>query len=475
MTEQTQPYHSIAELSRKIQQREITATRLVADCLDRIKALNPTLNAFHLTCAERALEQARLADQALGDGISFGPLHGIPYAAKDLFDVAGLPTAAGCSLLAQNMAERDAAAIAKLSAAGMILVGKTHTVQFAYSGLGINHDHGTPHNPWAEDHLIPGGSSSGSAVAVAAGMVPMALGTDTGGSIRVPSALCGTVGLKTTVGRISRAGVWPLSWSLDSVGPLARTVEDTALIFDCLQGCDPADESTWGRSVLHGQDCLPQGVKDLRLAIPEAPFMQALHPDIEEAIGACQRVFQDLGAQVTRIELPLAEEAMALNSGGLLIAAEAYTLNRKWLDNHFDELDPVVAHRMIKGKAVAAADYLGNNRSWQKLRAKTMQAMARIDALLVPTTPLPALPVARIDTDIETYTRHNLAYLRHTSIGNTLNLCGLSVPCGLTGDGLPMGLMIYGKPFAEDMLLRLGYAFQQATDWHLTQPDLTWI
>ena len=198
----------------------LSPVELVERFLDRISALDPTLNAFRLVCPERALTQARAAEAALKAGLSSGPLHGIPYAAKDLFDAQGLPTTAGCRLLADNIAVEDSVAIRRLTQAGMILLGKTNTVQFAYSGIGINHDHGTPHNPWHRVHHVPGGSSSGSGVAVAAGLVPMALGSDTGGSVRIPASLCGTTGLKTTVGRVSRAGVYPLSWSLDSVGPL---------------------------------------------------------------------------------------------------------------------------------------------------------------------------------------------------------------------------------------------------------------
>jgi aspartyl-tRNA(Asn)/glutamyl-tRNA(Gln) amidotransferase subunit A len=219
-------YESIVALAEKLRGGEISSTELVEHFLARITSLDKKLNAFQRPCPERALEQARAADAALQTGNKdLGVLHGIPYAAKDLFDAAGLPTTAGAKLLENNIASKDSAAIHKLSRAGMILLGKTNTVQFAFSGVGINHEHGTPWNPWSREHHLPGGSSSGSGVAVAAGMAPMALGTDTGGSVRVPAALCGTVGLKTTVGRISRAGVYPLSWTFDSVGCLTRSVE----------------------------------------------------------------------------------------------------------------------------------------------------------------------------------------------------------------------------------------------------------
>ena len=219
MTEQPLHWLTIHELSQRIRSGALSPVELTEHVLSRLEAMDDTLHAFKLVPRERALAQAQAAELALRAGQDVGPLHGIPYAAKDLFDVKGLPTTAGSNLLEQNIASADATVIRRLAQAGMILLGKTHTVQFAYGGVGINHHHGTPHNPWHAVPHAPGGSSSGSAVAVAAGMVPMALGSDTGGSVRIPSSLCGTVGLKTTVGQISRAGVFPLSWSLDSVGP----------------------------------------------------------------------------------------------------------------------------------------------------------------------------------------------------------------------------------------------------------------
>jgi aspartyl-tRNA(Asn)/glutamyl-tRNA(Gln) amidotransferase subunit A len=357
----------------------------------------------------------------------------------------------------------------------MILLGKTNTVQFAYGGVGINHDHGTPHNPWSPTHHVPGGSSSGSAVAVSAGMVPLALGSDTGGSVRIPASLCGITGLKTTVGRIGRGGVYPLSWSLDSVGPLARSVEDTALAYQFLQGVDSRDENTWG---IVDQDVLAElknGIRGMRMAYAESAFWQDVHPDVEKAVRVCGQVFKELGATVGSIEFTEAEQARQLNSKGLIIAAEAYALNRKWLEAHFDQLDPIVAQRMIKGKAVETAEYLQNNLAWRNLRSKALTSLTDVDALLVPTTAIPALPTAEIDADMETYTDRNLSYLRNTAIGNVLNLCGLSMPCGFTEQGLPIGLMIYAKPFQENIVLGAGYAFQQVTDWHRRMPDLSWV
>ena len=468
-------YQTISELGRSIRAGILSPVELTEHCLSRIESLDGDLNAFRMVCRERALGEARAAETALRAGIDLDPLHGIPYGAKDLYDVKGLPTTAGTSLLEDNVALEDATVIRKLSRTGMILLGKTNTVQFAYSGIGINHDHGTPHNPWHRSPHVPGGSSSGSGVAVAAGLTPMALGSDTGGSVRIPASLCGTTGLKTTVGRVSRAGVYPLSWSMDSVGPLTRSAEDAALVYQAIQGTDLKDDTTCNGSphdVLHG---LKDGIRGLRLAFAETVFWENVDPDIEEAVRESGRVFKSLGAHVSSMDLPEAEEAWNLNRQGLIIVAEAYTNNSKWLEEHYDELDPVVASRMIRGKEVGAAAYLRNMVEWKRLQTVIKHSLRDVDALLVPSTCIPALPVEEVDRDMETYTRWNMSYLRNTSIGNILNLCGLSVPCGFTRKGLPVGLMIYAKPFQEDVVLRVGYAYQQVTDWHRQRPDLRWI
>ena len=467
-------YGNIIHIADRIRKGDISSTELVEYLLARVESLDDKLNAFQLLCNESAIKQAQSADQALRDGKDLGVLHGIPYAAKDLFDVKGLPTKAGATLLERNIASKDAEVIHRLSRAGMILLGKTNMVQFAFSGVGINHDHGTPHNPWSQDHYLPGGSSSGSGVAVAAGMVPMALGTDTGGSVRVPASLCGTVGLKTTVGRVSRAGVYPLSWMLDSVGFLTRSVEDAASVYQCVQGADINDEITLGLTPHDVLKELKNGVRGMRLAFAESMFQEDLHPEVEKAVRECGSVFEELGARVSSIEFTEAQEALQLNPGGVMVAAEGYTINKKFLEERFDELDPVVAHRMIKGKDVQASTYLENSFAAKRLRSGAGNTLKDIDALIVPTTVVPAQPVAEVDTDLDNYLRQNSLYLRNTCIGNVLNMCGLSILCGFTKEGFPIGLLIYGKPFEEDVVLRAGYAFQKITDWHRRTPDLSW-
>ena len=281
--------------------------------------------------------------------------------------------------------------------------------------------------------------------------------------------------MKTTVGRISRAGVYPLSWTLDSVGIFTRSVEDAALVYQNLHGPDVNDEITLGLAPQDAVKKLREGVKGLRLAFAESVFWEDLDPEVAKAVRGCGQIFEELGAEVVSLDFTEARAARDLNPGGVIIASEGYSLNKKWLEDHFDELDPVVAHRMIKGRDVTADKYLQTNYLARQLRAKAGNTLKDVDALLVPATPVPARPVAEIDTDMDYYLAQNSRYLRNTSIGNILNFCGLSVPCGFTASGLPIGLLIYGKPFSEDLVLRAGYAFQQVTDWHRREPDLSWV
>jgi aspartyl-tRNA(Asn)/glutamyl-tRNA(Gln) amidotransferase subunit A len=467
-------FESIVALGARIRRGELSPVALAEQCLARIDALDPRLHAFILVSRERALAEAQAAERALKGGQDLGPLHGIPYGAKDLYDVQGLPTTAGTRLLAGNVARADCPVVRKLAAAGMVLAGKTYTVQFAFGGVGINHDQGTPHNPWSRTPHAPGGSSSGSAVAVAAGLVPMALGSDTGGSVRIPAALCGIVGLKTTVGRISRAGVYPLSWSLDSVGPLTRSVEDAALVYQALQGVDFADETTVGvapHDVLPG---LADGVRGLRIAFGETLFFDDVDAEVETGVREAGKVFQSLGAHVGSVAVPEVAQVWAEKARPLLAAAEACAVNAEFLDRHFDALDPVVSHRMLAGRTMPATDYFALLRRYAAYRRQVQHTLRDVDALLVPATMLPPRPLATIDATRETYSDYNGRYLRNTSIGNILNWCGVSLPCGLTRDGLPIGLMVYAKPFQEEMALRVAYAYEQATEWHARRPDLAW-
>lgn len=467
-------FDSLSSLSARIGAGRLGAVACAEELLSRIAALDERLHAFVRVMPERALAQAHAAESALKGGAQPGPLLGIPYAAKDLFDVKGVPTTAGTRLLADNFAAHDCTVVRKLAAAGMVLVGKTYTVQFAYGAVGINHDQGTPHNPWHAVAHAPGGSSSGSAVAVAAGLVPMALGSDTGGSVRVPAALCGIVGLKTTVGRISRAGVYPLSWTLDSVGPITRSVEDAALVFEALQGPDPQDDSTRGVSPLDALRGLKDGVKGLRIAFGETLFFDDVDREVEKAVREAGKMFRSLGAQVGSVAVPEVAAAWAEEKRPLLIAAEACAANRGFLDKHLNALDPVIGPRMLTGRTLSGPDYYALLRRYAELREQIKWTLRDVDAFIVPTTMAPARPLAAIDTSFENYLDYNMKYHRNCGVGNILDLCAVSVPCGFTSEGLPIGLMIYAKPFAEDMALRVAHAFEQAAEWHTRHPDLAW-
>ena len=467
-------YKSIAELSREYRSGKLSPVEVTKHFLGRIEKLDTKLHAFIQVTRERALVEARGAEAELNVGHDRGPLHGIPYAVKDLYDVKGCATTGGTHLLENNVAQADCAAVNRLAGAGMVLLGKTHTVQFALGLIGINHDHGTPHNPWHETAHVPGGSSSGSAVAVAGGLAPMALGTDTGGSVRVPSALCGTVGLKTTVGRISRAGVFPLSWTMDSVGPLCRSVEDAALTYQALQGEDLEDPSTRGVGPHDVLGSLKSGVKGLRLAFGETAFFDDCDAEVAKAVRETGKALKSLGAQVDSIETPEVQELLNNPHVRSIFMAEARTSNLKLVEEHPGEIDPIVMQLLDLGGSYSAPEYAGALHMIAGMQQRITERLRDVDALIVPTTKLPALPLAEVDADLESYNRYFPFYARNTNVGNFLNLCGVSLPCGFTSNGLPIGLLVYAKPFQEDVALRVAYAYEEATQWHEHRPDLSW-
>jgi aspartyl-tRNA(Asn)/glutamyl-tRNA(Gln) amidotransferase subunit A len=467
-------WQTISTLSQQIHDGTLSPVEIMEHLLAHVEALNSALHAFRLVPRERALAAAQAAELALRAGQDAGPLHGIPYAAKDIIDVQGLPTTAGSHLLEDNIATTDATVVRRLRQAGMLLLGKTHTVQFAMGAPGINHHHGTPHNPWHAIPHVPGGSSSGSGVAVGAGMVPMALGTDTGGSVRIPAALCGTVGLKTTVGQVSRAGVFPLSSTFDSVGPLTRSVEDAALVYQAMRGPDQRDASTHSAAAQDVLAGLKDGVRGLRLAFAETVFWDDADADIVRAVRACGDVFAKLGAHVDSIPFAEADASQMANPNGIISAVEGYLAHQERLGERFEEYDPIVTYRIAVGKDVSAIEYLRVIQTCTALRAQAQRALQDVDALLAPTTMIPALPLADVDASLGTYKEWNPLYSRNTRVGNVLGLCALTVPCGFTRKGLPIGLMIHGKAFDEATILRVGYAFEQATEWHCRTPDLSW-
>ncbi|MDP7668501.1 MAG: amidase [Rhodospirillales bacterium] len=474
MSESDIPYRGITELGRAYRTGETGPVAVTTLLLDRIDKLNPHLHAFIGITRERALAGAKAAEAQLKGGLDLGPLHGIPYVAKDLFNVRGQPTTAGTRLLEDNIATGDCTAVTRLDAAGMVLLGKTHIVQFALGIIGVNHDQGTPHNPWHETPHIPGGSSSGSAVAVSSGLAPVALGSDTGGSVRAPAALCGVVGLKTTIGRISRHGIYPLSWSLDSPGTLARTVEDAALVYHALRGPDPGDRATLGVAlddVLRG---LNGGVRGLRIAFGGAPFFDDLDADVEAAVREAGKVFEAAGAQLGTVDIPEVAQIFGDSDFRSVVLGEAVAINRELLENHPDQLDPVVRDLLERGQGMSAAMHAAGLHKLAALQAGIADTLRDVDAVIVPTTKQPARPIEVVDASLDSYRAFYPAYMGNTMPGNYLDLPGVSLPCGFSSEGLPIGLQVMAKPFQEHMALRVAQAYERETDWHTQRPALNW-
>ena len=465
-------FASVHDLAALVEKKEISPVEITRHFLDRIDQYDPALNAYITVTADRALAVARAAEAAISGGQYLGPLHGIPIALKDLIDTAGIATTAGSTLLRNRVPKKDATIARQLFQAGAVLLGKTHLVEFAYGGTGINHHYGTPVNPWdGETHRLPGGSSSGSAVAVAAGLAPAAMGSDTGGSVRIPSSFCGLVGLKTTFGRLSNNGLVPLDSSLDSAGPICHTVADAALFYQTLAAPDAADPATWDQPCDNVLEDLDSSIANLSLCLPRQYFWDDVDEEVDAAVRASAQVFASLGARTDEISLPELDEMAELRTRGSLTAVETYLRLRDELENQLDQFDPIVAARMLDGKQMTAVDYFDAKRGFAQLRPRLRRALASVDALITPTTPFAALPVAEVDRE-EDYHRLNGMCLRNTMAVNLMGLCAVSLPCGFTRDGLPIGLQIIGHPHAEGLVLRLARAYEQATKWHERLPDL---
>jgi aspartyl-tRNA(Asn)/glutamyl-tRNA(Gln) amidotransferase subunit A len=417
----------------------------------------------------RSSRRISIADRERHGGAAHGSLHGLPIAIKDLLHIHGRITTAGSKTRPPGVAKDTATAAERLFAAGMIPLGKTHLVEFAFGGWGRNAPMGAPWNPWdTKQHRVAGGSSSGSAVAVAAGLAPAAIGSDTGGSIRIPAALCGLTGFKPTYGLISLAGVFPLATTLDSLGPLARSVDDAALLLAAMAGPDPRDPATLAVPRIHW-GAAAEAEPDLRgtrvTVLPAEQFQWPASSEVLSARGDAIVALRKLGASVEEAAVPFDfEDVMVRN--GRIIAAEAYALHRRYIEDEALEIDPWVRKRTLAGKALSAADYIDELSERKRAAAGFAEWMRGRDALLTPTLPITAIPVAEVDeatTPLATFTR----------AVNYFGACGISLPAGLSREGLPLGMQLIGAPFADATLLRLGHAFQSVTNWHLRRPDLS--
>jgi aspartyl-tRNA(Asn)/glutamyl-tRNA(Gln) amidotransferase subunit A len=450
-------------LSAGIAARRFSPVDVVEACLARIATLEPKLRAFVAVYDKDARLAAEAADKAIRAGHGLGPLHGLPIALKDLIEIEGRVTTGGSAVWRERMSRHTATLAKKVIAAGMIVLGKTHTVEFAYGAWGTNQHMGTPWNPWdLETPRTPGGSSSGSGVAVAARMAPCAIGTDTGGSVRIPAAWCGITGLKTTIGRISTCGVLPLSRTLDTPGPMARSVEDCAILLALLQGADPHDPQTF---TLTASDVLPglrRGIKGLRLArMPEAE-RAAVDGDILAAYDASLGTLADLGAEI--VELPRGLRSFRENGDlvGRIISAECYPLLAELVDDDSLKLDEAVRPRVRAGAQISARQYLDILAERERRKREFAAAMDGIDAVLTPTTLTPAIPLAEVD--------QTTTPAISTRWVNFLDLCALALPNGMTPGNLPSSLQIICRGGDEALALRIGWAFENATGWHEKAP-----
>lgn len=424
--------------------------------LGAIDELDPTLEAWQVVYADEARDAARAATTAIRSGHRVGPFHGVPFALKDIVDVEGRITTAGSKAWSQRISPATAEIAKRLLAAGGILLGKTKTVEFALGGWGTNQHMGTPRNPWdATDHRVPGGSSSGSGVAVASGMASCAIGTDTGGSVRLPAGLCGIVGLKTTEGRLPTDGIVPLSHTLDTPGPMARSVADAALMYDVLTGRNSVDIDTDWRNTSGLYRELQRGVRGLRLgAIPDTERAMT-EPDVLADYDRALDTLANLGAEISVFTPPLPFDEMK-EMTFVIVTAEAYFHHSVLYDDPSAPLDEACRARGLPGKHQTAHDYVAAQQQRAVDTSEFLAAMAPFDAMLTPTTPMTAPTHADVNED--------LTPAHFTRAGNYLGLCGLSLPAGLSPQGLPTGLQILGRANAEELVLRIGSAFEAAND-----------
>ena len=441
----------IAEASELLRRKQISALDITTSCLQRIEELNPTLNAFITVMHESALAQARQADEEIHAGNWRGPLHGIPIGLKDLFDTAGVKTTCGSALFADRVPTEDAEVVRRLKHAGAVLIGKQNMQEFAYGGTSTSSYFGPVHNPWDMER-IAGGSSGGSAAAVATGMCFAALGTDTGGSIREPAAFCGIVGLKPTYGRVSMRGVFPLSLSLDHVGPLCRNVVDTALVLQAIAGYDKLDSTTVDVPVDSYTDALKTKTRP-RIGVVRQPYFDDLDPEIESAMAEALKVLTGLASDVVEIDLPPIPTAVQ--------GPEVYAVHAKDLAASPQLYGRWIRERLQQATAIDTVAYIEARQDLDRVRRAVVDVFSEVDFLVTPTSPVPPITIQEA-LNMSPPLAGEL-WLRNTRTFNVYGLPAISIPCGVTRAGLPVGLQIAGSNFGEANLLSFAYSFEQAT------------
>ena len=462
----------MTELAHLVASREVSPVEVTQAHLDRIARLDPKLNAYVTVTADLALAAARVAEAAVVAGRPLGSLHGVPFGLKDVFDTKGVRTTAGSRILAERIPDADATVTRRLVEAGGILLGKLQMVEFAFGADGVNDRYGTPWNPWdMAIHRVCGGSSSGAGAAVAAGMCPGALGSDTGGSVRIPASLCGLSGLKPTYGRVSRAGVLPLAWTMDHVGPMTRTAGDLALMLGVIAGPDPLDPTSSEVPVPDYVAALSGEVDGIRVGVLREYFVDDAAPEQRAAVEAAGQTLEGLGATIEDTQLPAMPMSVAAKQ--TVLAPEAYAYHEAWLKTRAADYGSAVRARILAGAFVTGTEYVNGQRLRTLLRNDIDRLLARYDVLLAPSTAFAAPPVAEKTVELggqSVPVAMNLS--RYTGVFNLSGHPAASVPCGFTAEGLPIGLQIVGRWFDESTVLRVADAYQRATDWHARRPDL---
>ena len=456
---------SLSDVSALVRTRKISPVELTRACLGRIERLNLRLNAFITVTASQALAEARMAEAEIMKGAWRGALHGVPVALKDLIDTAGVRTTAASAIFADRIPKEDAEVVRRLRSAGAVMLGKLNMHEFAYGDSSAPSHFGAVRNPWNLER-VPGGSSGGSAAAVAAGLCYAALGSDTGGSIRQPAAYCSIVGLKPTYGLVSTRGVVPLSWSLDHIGPMCRTVEDAALVLQPIAGYDALDTNSLAATPPDYTAALRQSVSSVRLGIPRSVFYENLDPEIEQAMKEGLRVLTRLTGSVSDVVLPPYKTLP-------VVGAEAYAFHAPYFTKTPDRYQPMTRRRLEAGSRVTAAAYIEGRRELDRLRRAVVSVFGSVDLLVTPTTPMLPTTVAEALNDPGTPPAGGVApSLRNTQPFDIYGLPCISLPCGFSRTGLPIGLSISGPPLAERDVLALAQAYEQATDWHKRRPPL---
>ncbi|MBI4298069.1 MAG: amidase [Chloroflexi bacterium] len=460
----------IAEVARLIQGRKLSPVELVSAYLDRIDAVDKEVNAYITLMREAALSVAAEAEKAISRGEYKGPLHGVPVGLKDLFSIKGIRTTAGTEVMADLVPTEDCTVALKLKDAGAIILGKLNMTELAYDPTGENIHYGDVRNPWSLERMS-GGSSSGSAAAVVAGECAAALGSDTGGSIRIPASLCGAVGLKPTFGRVSLYGVYPLAWSLDHAGPIARTAEDCAILLNAIAGYDAVDPVSVDVPVPDFTSNLAGGVKALRIGLPQEHGWAVLSDSVRWVAERAVKTLAELGATVTDVSLPAIAESHAIS--GHIQVAEALVSDGEILRNDGNTLSTRVRQRLESGLAVTVDQYIRAQQARARMIQETRELLRNIDVLALPTCPVVAPPHGISEMKFGGMTLGSTAALTYlTRFANLTGLPAISVPCGFSEEGLPVGLQLIGRPFEEATVLRAAYAYEQATEWHGRHPSL---